>query len=207
MSSEKSEQSEHYEYKFTRDWFSLNVPNWEIWLAKFKGKPNLKYLEIGSYQGRSVTWLMDNIFTDESCTATCLDTFEGSDEHTDFEKENIKELFIHNTKKFRERLDVCIGKSQDLLRNGTFLNETYDVIYIDADHHAKSCLSDCILSIPLLKVGGNLILDDYSWIAAPYERAIDFPRIACDIIRMLWHDELKVIGQTNQLVFEKVKSS
>ena len=200
-----SVKSEESDYKFTRDWFSLNIPNWEILLAKFKGKPNLKYLEIGSYQGRSVTWLLDNIFTDESCTATCIDTFRGSEEHTDFEKENIKELFIHNTKKFRDRVDVCIGNSNDILRNGTWKNETYDLIYIDGDHHAKACLSDGILSIPLLKVGGILIFDDFSWIPTPYQRAIDFPRIACDIIKMLYYDDLQVIATTNQLVFEKVK--
>ena len=80
------------------------------------------------------------------------------------------------------------------------------MIYIDGDYHAKACLADCVLCIPLLKVGGILILDDYSWIASPYERAIDFPRIACDIVKMLYHDDLKVIGTTNQLVFEKVNS-
>ena len=38
-------------YKFTKDWFSGNIPLWTEVLAPFKGKPNIHYLEIGVFGG------------------------------------------------------------------------------------------------------------------------------------------------------------
>lgn len=73
-------------YIFTSDWFSTNIPLWKKLLQNYKDKPNLKFLEIGSYEGRSAVWLMENILTQENCTLTCIDTFEGSAEHTEEQK-------------------------------------------------------------------------------------------------------------------------
>ena len=51
-------------YIFTVDWFSHNIPSWDIYLNNFKNKPNLNFLEIGSFQGRSTVWLLENILTE-----------------------------------------------------------------------------------------------------------------------------------------------
>ena len=40
-------------YIFTVDWFSCYIHNWTYFLQELKDKPNLRFLEIGSYQGRS----------------------------------------------------------------------------------------------------------------------------------------------------------
>jgi predicted O-methyltransferase YrrM len=51
----------------------------------------------------------------------------------------------------------------DFLNAENTKNNTYDFIYIDADHVASSVLSDAELSWPLLKAGGIMSFDDYSW--------------------------------------------
>ena len=39
----------------------------------------------------------------------------------------------------------------------------FDIIFIDASHEARDVMSDAVLSFPLLKEGGILIFDDYTW--------------------------------------------
>ena len=59
---------------FSSDYFSPNETNWINWLSKFKNQKDLKFLEIGSYEGKSALWLLRNF---ESMKITCVDTFEG----------------------------------------------------------------------------------------------------------------------------------
>ena len=49
----------HYkkQYRFSEDWFTNNIPVWQSMLERFKGKENLRYLEIGVFEGRSAIWM------------------------------------------------------------------------------------------------------------------------------------------------------
>jgi hypothetical protein len=58
-------------YDFTVDWFSHNVPRWTEQLGAFAGRPDLRFLEIGSFEGRSAVWLLEHVLTHE--TARLLD--------------------------------------------------------------------------------------------------------------------------------------
>ena len=44
---------------FNEDWFSGHIPLWETLFADRKGCPRLAGLEIGSYEGRSASWLLE----------------------------------------------------------------------------------------------------------------------------------------------------
>ena len=87
-------------YQFSTDWFSYNILIWNQVLKRFVGSPNLSFLEVGSWEGRSTCWLLDNVLLDESSTITCIDTFQGSIEHESMGlEEQIKPLeviFDHN---------------------------------------------------------------------------------------------------------------
>ena len=111
-------------YIFTVDWFSHNIPSWDIYLNNFKNKPNLNFLEIGSFQGRSTVWLLENILTDENSSITCIDTFEGSIEHHIYSKNeliNLFDIFVHNVSTFKNKINIIRGKSQEVLK---LLNES-----------------------------------------------------------------------------------
>jgi hypothetical protein len=47
-------------YDFSHDWFSGNIRLFERFLSPLKGQP-CRLLEIGTHEGRSASWLMDNI--------------------------------------------------------------------------------------------------------------------------------------------------
>ena len=47
------------EYEFTSNWFTHNLPYWHPILEPFKGKPDVHYLEVGLYEGRSAIWMLE----------------------------------------------------------------------------------------------------------------------------------------------------
>jgi predicted O-methyltransferase YrrM len=188
-------------YKFRVDWFSHNIPVWEQLLAPLKGKPELRVLEIGSYQGRSTVWLLENILTDATASIDCVDTFEGSVEHTPEQKQGLLELFMHNTRSFGDKVRVHKGRSFDVL-HAFEPKETYDMIYVDGDHTASSVLEDAVLSLPLLKKGGIMIFDDYEWTGMP--RMVDRPQIAINAFTAIYADKVRVIHRAYQLAVQKV---
>src|SRR5882724_906150 len=109
-------------YKYTTDWFQRNTPVWEGILKEYKGKPNVKYLEIGVFEGRSFFWVLDNILTNASAKATALDLFDG-----DLEKRFSANFNVSGA---RNRVTVIKGYSQDKLRS--LPPSSFDVIYVDA---------------------------------------------------------------------------
>lgn len=82
-----------YPFYFTQDWFSVNIPLWTELFGPIMGQPNLRFLEIGSFQGRSSVWLLQNVLTHPTSRLTCVDTWEGSAEHTDQDKNNFRYFF------------------------------------------------------------------------------------------------------------------
>jgi hypothetical protein len=46
------------------NWFEMTAKhNFQTYLAEFKDKPNLKFLQLGVYTGDASVWLCNNILT------------------------------------------------------------------------------------------------------------------------------------------------
>lgn len=141
---------------FSRDWFSHNIPRWERWFAEFKGRPGLRFLEIGSFEGCSTTWLLENVLTGAGSTIECVDLFEPDP--------NVGEYlprFRENVAPWASQVVERKGPSEVVLKQ---LSGPYDMIYVDGLHTAYGALSDGVLAWPLLKVGGLMVFDDYLWV-------------------------------------------
>ena len=151
-------------YNWSQDWFTSSIPVFEMILKELKGKPNLNYLEIGSFEGRSMVWMFENILTDETSRATCIDDFSGVNKYNEGKilKEGLKDRFLANLSPFKGKFRLIEGDSKKILRK-KFEDETFDIIYVDGGHEAHETLLDGIYSVPLLKVGGYILFDDYSW--------------------------------------------
>lgn len=179
--------------QFSQDWFSQNSKYWERHIVpKFAGKPRLKFLEIGCFEGKATVWMLDNILTDQTSQITTIDTFEGSTEHQggDIDVAQIEKAFMSNIEPYREKVSVHKGYSQIILR--TFSpEETYDLIYVDGSHHPVDVLEDAVLSFRLLKKGGVLVFDDYTWMV-PGEPN-DRPGIAIESFMSTHRDTMELI--------------
>lgn len=181
-------------YQFTRDWFTNNVHIWKRYLKPLVGKPGVKVLEIGSFEGMSTCWLLDCILTHDSAKITCIDPFTapwGEYEHL-FDANIAKSLASHKVEKL-------VGMSYEVLRQLDF--DSYDFIYIDGSHFAADVLEDAILSFRLLKLGGIMILDDYDLIYP--DNQTQNPQIGIDAFLSAFSPKLAVIHKSHQIILEK----
>jgi 16S rRNA G966 N2-methylase RsmD len=189
-------------YIFTDYRFSYNIQIWTYYLKEFKNKPNLRFLEIGSFQGKSTIWLLENILTNDTSTITCIDTFEGSVNHIFHFKNDIKnvfDIFSYNISKFKNKVNIIKNKSQTALKQ---INEQYDFIYIDGDHKTSSVIEDAILSFPLLKKGGIIIFDNYMLFGM--KNFVDNPKPAIDVFLEIYANKINVLYKNHQVIIKKL---
>ena len=146
------------DYEFTQDWFSEKNPEkvviqFEEFLSEFKGKPCM-FLEIGSFEGMSTIWMLENILTEESSQIFCIDAWA---EWTG----DAFVRFVSNINKtgFRNKVHIVKGDSSEELR--VFPNHYFDFIYVDGNHDEKAVIKDAIGSFRVLKRGGIIAFDDY----------------------------------------------
>jgi predicted O-methyltransferase YrrM len=192
------------QYRFQTDWFSSTISEWEETLAVYKAKPHLSFLEIGSFEGRSAIWLLDNILTDPTSHLTCVDTWHGSAEHegTGLDFTKIEVNFDYNIQASGKAQQVRKIKGLSAIELKKLPIDSYDFIYIDASHKASNVLEDAVLSWQLLREGGLIIFDDYVW--EPQYAKIDSPQIAINAFVTCYADKLKVLRQGMQMTIQKV---
>jgi|GEM_PF-413190 len=200
-------QNQQKGYQFSQDWFSHNLLIWEQFLSSLKGLTDLRILEIGSWEGRSTCWLLENIATDPTARIACIDTFEGSVEHAVMVDQTvlktIEQRFDWNLEKTGtpEKVRKVVGRSQTVLRS--LIPNTYHLAYIDGSHIASDVLEDTLLTWQLVKIGGLIIFDDYGFVFAP-EIAEDPPKVAIDVFLKLFKKKIKLLHQNYQVILEKV---
>ncbi|MBP6994044.1 class I SAM-dependent methyltransferase [Candidatus Woesebacteria bacterium] len=194
------------QYHFQTDWFSPTIDEWDETLANYQSKPSLAFLEIGSFEGRSAIWLLENILTDPTSHLTCIDTWGGSAEHqnTTLDFAQVERNFDDNIRISGKSTQVkkIKGRSAVELRKLAF--GSYDFIYIDASHKAYNVLEDAVLSWRLLKIGGIMIFDDYVW--EPQYAEIDSPKLAVDSFIQCYRNRLEIVRKGMQMTIRKTHS-
>ena len=174
---------------FTKDWFSWNIPIWIKLFSKYTNQTT-HYLEIGSYEGRSLIWMVENILKHPESKAVSIDTFD----HGTYRR------FAKNTKNMTDRLTVMRERSQSALNRLYTNHERFDIIYIDGNRSSRHVLEDAVLSFTLLKPGGYLIFDDYT---SGVHHDNTCPKQAIDGFVGAYAEEVKVVQQKWQLVVQK----
>ncbi len=186
------------ELDFSTDWFSMRTPVWERVIQR-RVQPNqpLEILEIGSWEGLSANYILR---TFQQANLTCVDTWEGSDEHgTDHDLSMVEDRFDRNVSKFVSRITKWKGKSSDYFRVG--YGYLFDLIYVDGSHHFVDVLVDAFSSHEVLKPGGILVFDDYLWDGYTNER--DNPQRAINAFILQHRKEYKVLYAGYQLMLLK----
>jgi|GEM_PF-1828606 len=141
----------HGRYIFSVDWTTRHTAQWMSTLAHLKDKPNVKALEIGSFEGKSAIWFLENILTHSTSGILCVDIFNAAYETN----------FDHNTRYFGAKVKKIRAPSQLALRS--LEPSSYDFAYVDGSHTSKDTLIDTVLTWDLMKPGGIIIIDDYLW--------------------------------------------
>jgi predicted O-methyltransferase YrrM len=212
IQEEKDVELEMSDQYYTGDWFSHNINEWNNYKTLFYNRTNIHCLEVGSYEGRSAIYMAENYCNGEGSYVDALDTWVGSIEHNPTEKNNLFERFTHNTEKYTSinKINVYRDFSSNTLiklvqEQHEGLREKYDVIYVDGSHIAKDVLMDSVLSWELLKIGGVMIFDDYSW--DRYSDPALNPRITIDGFLDIYSGMYLLMHKTFQVHIIKAKNS
>lgn len=149
------------------NWFAQTAQhNFEQFLSEYKGKEQLRFLQLGVFTGDASVWLCENVLTDHhTCLLVDVDTWQGSDEpdHESMDFEDVYNTYLY---KVSELESVVVSKRRTTLEflTGEWAKEQhFDFIYVDADHTTVGVILDAELSWPLLKSGGIMAFDDYTW--------------------------------------------
>lgn len=195
---------------FSSDWFTHHIPLWEQYIMpRFRGKPDLQVLEIGSYEGRSACWLLQNVLTHPRSMLTCIDVFskfsyvpspadppESQTLHVDTDAQ-----FEHNIRALGAQNQVrkMKGHSAFLLR--TLSPGSFDLIYIDGSHEPRDAMRDIVLSWDLLKKDGMFVMDDYR-LDIPV-LPLQKPKEAIDAFLSMFAGEYDLIHADLQVIVQK----
>ena len=140
------------DYKFSMDfWNDCHYKNFEkiAGHCRREQKP-VEILEIGTFEGRTTTWILENI---ENSNVVCIEP----------------EPFVN----FHNNLDPWLESGRlrwikeysfKALIQEYLVGNKYDLVYVDGDHFAPSVLQDAILSWKILKKDGILLFDDFGMI-------------------------------------------
>lgn len=141
---------------YTRDDFTHNISNWKIILTYLNGTFNkdLTCLEVGSYEGRSASYLLDNFVGNGNLTV--IDQFI----YPQVRDRYFKNMSIHP--KYNQ-LKTLVGLSFIEMSKLYEQQLQFDFVYIDAGKTAGDNIVNLILAERLLKVGGILVVDDFNW--------------------------------------------
>jgi predicted O-methyltransferase YrrM len=179
---------------FTNDHFSDRIPLFKKFLSNLVGKPDLCFLEIGTFEGKSALWMLENILIHESSRLYCVDPFQSS---------GVQRRFENNTHEYKSKIHLGKGKSQDVLLTPLIQNQRYDFIYIDGYHESKQVLEDAVLCFGLLKVDAVMIFDDYLW--HPELGTTKTPRIAINSFIRCYSEYLRLLDINYCVTVKKIR--
>ena len=165
-------------------------PQWATWLSHLIDHPNYG-LELGTFQGDSAQWMLDNVFTHPDSRYYCVDTFEGSVEHHIGGIDCTSNEAITRAKlaEYGVRAQIHKSLSHYFMRDCPVL---FDFVYVDAAHDSMNVLRDAVLAFDLLVDGGIMVFDDYEWKVMP--NSIDCPKMAIDSFVNCYRNRIKILN-------------
>jgi predicted O-methyltransferase YrrM len=201
----------HQTYRFSVDYSDNYADTWPRFLGHLAGKPDIKFLEIGTLEGRSACWLLENVLTADSSRLVCIDEFEGAalqqglyDFSIDSYGMSLYQRLVFNLKLTgaSHRVTVMRGRSSEVLRSLS-LSE-FDFAFIDGSHIAKDVMVDAILTWETLKAGAILAFDDYKWSSPHNQSPLASPRPAVDAFLALFQEDYELLYSGEQVILRKV---
>ena len=198
-----NDESKAYKFTETQDWFSGNIPLWKSFIPLIR-TPNPRILEIGSWEGRSATFLLTSPLCADGGSIVCIDHFDlfatpaGKERH---------EKVLHNLsltgRPFRliERFSVpgLMTLLEEAIKGET---AGFDWLYIDGSHRADDTFLDAELAWRLANEGAIVIFDDYLWGVQPQDSP-HHPKPGIDAFMKVHKNEFEIISSGYQMVLRK----
>jgi predicted O-methyltransferase YrrM len=181
------------DYSFTEDYVTHQGSTWSQQLASLRGRSGARILEVGSFEGRSAIWFLENVLTHPTATITCVDPFYHP---------GLEARFDHNIRVSGHAAKVTKIKAPSEAVLPKLDPASYDAIYVDGSHLAVHVMMDAALSWTLVKPGGVLIFDDYLW-----QRELPAwarPQLAIDLFLSMVATDAVILHKAYQVIVRKL---
>lgn len=180
--------------QFSSDWAPQIRTAWPQYVFPLleREKP-LRWLEIGSFEGRSALWTVENMFKNSASEITCVDMWLPWGEYGQLKDYNYELVFDANTAGVSQ-ITKRKGPSKEVLPS--LVGRLYHGCYIDGSHDEEDVLEDAQLVLPLVAPGGVIIFDDYEW---PHGQGV---RRAVDALIAKWSSVAKVVWMGYQAILQ-----
>ena len=191
--------------KTSTDYFSINAYYWKSIINK--NFNDFSYMEIGSWEGNSALFILNNFKTKK---VFCVDIW---DKHNNEFKDRDKELdvfdkrqkllfenFKFNMEEFKERFSFFNNTSDNFFVSN---KEKFDIIYVDGWHEAPQVYKDINNSWNFLNINGIIICDDYFYGNITNNSDNNLPANAINKFIKEKKDKIEIICVNNTQIFIK----
>jgi predicted O-methyltransferase YrrM len=200
-------------YEFTRPWFRKNqlLP-----YINLDSNQILNILEIGSFEGGSTTWFIDEFLKNENSKISCIDpwlnynhsedslnTYGETSKDRNIDNNEVKKLFYKNIEATGKSNQVEVFHNFSHIQLPKLLteNRSYDLVFIDGNHTTSFVITDAVMSWYMLKSGGLMVFDDYRW---GLERNLQSrPKYAVDSFINCFKGYLNIISDKEYCIVRK----
>lgn len=183
------------------NWFAQSAQyNFDVLLQRFIGEDNLHFLQLGVYTGDASLWLLQNLGEIE---LTDVDTWQGSNEiaHESINFDDVYDIYCTKIERFNNVSHFRTTTQEFLIKQRNRLYQ-FDFIYIDADHTTVGVLVDAELSWSLLKSGGIMAFDDYTWSHESGDPRLA-PKVGIDLFLHRHTGEYEILAVNDQVWIRK----
>jgi len=186
-------------YDFSEDWFSNHIPSWRRILERVRPR---RVLEIGCYEGRSTSFIIEACSGYGPLSLCCVDTWQGSADLAAERMRGVERRFDENValaiRQAAAPVQLTKLKTPSQAALTTLIagnSEAFDLIYIDGSHTAPDVLLDAVLAFQLVRIGGVMIFDDYLWsMELPlYADPLNTPKLAIDTFTTIYARKVRVL--------------
>jgi hypothetical protein len=115
-------------------------------------------------------------------------------------KNGLFDRFKDSIEPYKDRVTIVRGESGVELHKFP-CEPTFDFVYIDGSHYSKDVLEDAILSWRLVKPGGIIIFDDFTWTTNGDFSDLRGPRTGIEAFAHIFKP--KIVWTANQLCIQK----
>ena len=196
-SQKQKYRKKHQKYletkKTSTDFFSINSYYWNhIIKKKFK---EFSYLEIGSWEGNSASFILKNFKTKK---VICVDIWDKYDDK--YKNEHLRRFknFEYNLNEFKKRFSFFKNSSNKFFENN---KDNFDVIYIDGWHEASQVDLDINNSWNFLNINGIIICDDYFYGDITGNSENNLPANSINKFLLDKKDKVKIVCVNNSQIF------
>lgn len=178
------------QYRLADNWFNY------INLDSMANKP-ITYLEIGTFYGANLLSVAETYGKHNESKLYCIDPWIDYSEYNEYigKQNDIYSTFLSNLENSKHKDKITYYRNFSHIIIPKFIDNFFDIIYIDGNHEPEYVLEDAVLSFRKLKKNGYLIFDDYGW-GGP-----DLTQKGIDAFLGGYHKKIKFINIYNNQVF------